>query len=225
MRHAGSDGPLAAGQPHDPGGCSGLVPGCSHLEKSPAPPYHSGQMEHRADCKHPQARVSGCRLTGSDVRHDTGNIRDESHMASPGRILLIEDDREISSTISGVLSAAGYDIITAPNGIEGRKLIEAEQPALVITDMMMPRMGGFPVLEFLRTLDSPPRVVMITANEGGRHKAYAEMRGVDAYLRKPFAMDVLIDTIERILSGEGAGTAAAKASPPKKRATRKKSSS
>ena len=76
-------------------------------------------------------------------------------------------------------------------------MVEASNPALVITDMMMPRMGGFPVLEFLRTLDDPPRVIMITANEGGRHKAYAEMLGVHDYLRKPFTMDVLLAAVER----------------------------
>ena len=79
-------------------------------------------------------------------------------------------------------------------------MVEASNPALVITDMMMPRMGGFPVLEFLRTLDDPPRVIMITANEGGRHKAYAEMLGVHDYLRKPFTMDVLLAAVERALA-------------------------
>jgi len=68
--------------------------------------------------------------------------------------------------------------------------------------MMMPRMGGFPVLEYLTELDSPPRVIMITANEGSRHKAYAEMLGVSDYLRKPFAMDVLLETIEKVLSSK-----------------------
>ncbi|MBD3672239.1 MAG: response regulator [Planctomycetaceae bacterium] len=117
-------------------------------------------------------------------------------------IVLIEDDREISSTMTTVLQNAGYTVDTAPNGIEGRKLIEDKNPDLVITDMMMPRMGGFPVLEFLTELDSPPRVIMITANEGSRHKAYAEMLGVSDYLRKPFAMDVLLETIEKVLSAE-----------------------
>ncbi len=117
----------------------------------------------------------------------------------PRRILLIEDDREISSTLSSVLDGAGYHVITASNGIDGQRLIEAEQPDLVITDMMMPRLGGFPVLEFLKTLANPPRVIMITANEGGRHKAYAEMLGVVDYLRKPFAMDVLLDSVRRAL--------------------------
>jgi DNA-binding response OmpR family regulator len=120
-------------------------------------------------------------------------------MAGEKSILLIEDDREIASTLQGVLQAAGYQVAVATNGIEGRRIIENDRPALVITDMMMPKMGGFPVLEYLRSLTSPPRVIMITANEGGRHKAYAEMLGVDEYLRKPFAMDVLLEAVERII--------------------------
>jgi DNA-binding response OmpR family regulator len=121
-------------------------------------------------------------------------------MADAKKIVLIEDDREISTTIHGVLQAAGYDVSVANNGIEGQNLIKTCSPDLVITDMMMPRMGGFPTLEFIKKMENPPRVIMITANEGGRHKAYAEMLGVDDYLRKPFAMDLLLDAISRILS-------------------------
>ena len=122
-------------------------------------------------------------------------------MAGAKKVLLIEDDREIQATLSGVLQAAGYDVRIAPNGIEGQKRVEEDRPDLIVTDMMMPRMGGFPVLEFLKTLKNAPPVIMITANEGGRHKAYAEMLGVDEYLRKPFAMDLLLETVERILGG------------------------
>jgi len=98
------------------------------------------------------------------------------------------------------LEASGYCVVSAVNGVEGKRLVEEHSPDLVITDMMMPKMGGFPIIEFLKTINDPPKVIMITANEGGRHKAYAEMLGVDDYLRKPFAMDVLIDSIERTLS-------------------------
>ena len=122
--------------------------------------------------------------------------------ASARKIVLIEDDRETATTLGGVLESAGYEVQHAINGIEGRKLVEACDPALVITDMMMPRMGGFPVLEFLRTLDDPPRVIMITANEGGRHKAYAEMLGVHDYLRKPFTMDILLDSVRQAVDGD-----------------------
>jgi DNA-binding response OmpR family regulator len=118
----------------------------------------------------------------------------------PAKVLLIEDDREIQSTLSGVLQAAGYDVRIAPNGIEGQKRIEEDRPDLIITDMMMPRMGGFPVLEYLKSLADPPPVIMITANEGGRHKAYAEMLGVSDYLRKPFAMDVMLEAVAKALA-------------------------
>lgn len=138
-------------------------------------------------------------------------------MSTAETILLIEDDREIATTIRSVLEAAGYNVGYAPNGKEGQRLIEELRPALVITDMMMPQLGGFPVLEFVRQLASPPKVIMITANEGGRHKAYAEMLGVVRYLRKPFAMDQLLEAIEQAL-GHGSPVDAA----PARRATRRK---
>jgi DNA-binding response OmpR family regulator len=139
-------------------------------------------------------------------------------MSAAETILLIEDDREIATTIRSVLEAAGYTVAYAVNGKEGQRLIEELRPALVITDMMMPQLGGFPVLEFVRQLADPPKVIMITANEGGRHKAYAEMLGVVRYLRKPFAMDQLLEAIEQAL-GRGSPV---DLTPPARRATRRK---
>jgi DNA-binding response OmpR family regulator len=148
------------------------------------------------------------------------------------KIVLIEDDREIQTTLRAVLEASGYRVFSASNGAEGQKLIQSENPDLIITDMMMPRMGGFPVLEYLRTLESAPPVIMITANEGGRHKAYAEMLGAVDYLRKPFAMDVLLETVRRALEAAAADPAANEesdsqeaaddSSPLRKRVARKK---
>ncbi len=131
-------------------------------------------------------------------------------------ILIIDDDREIASTIQSVLLHAGYRVFLASNGIEGQRQIETLRPDLVLTDMMMPKMGGFPVLEFLKTLPAPPKVIMMTANEGSRHKAYAEMLGVSDYLRKPFPMEVLLESARKALfpEAETKGTA--------KRATKKK---
>lgn len=146
-------------------------------------------------------------------------------MDAAKKIVLIEDDREISSTLTGVLESAGYDVHPANNGILGQKLINDKQPDLVITDMMMPKMGGFPVLEFLRDMENPPKVIMITANEGGRHKAYAEMLGVYDYLRKPFAMDLMLDTVASALAEsqkEAEKTPSKKGNPKLKRSTKKK---
>jgi len=139
------------------------------------------------------------------------------------KIVLIEDDREIQTTLRTVLESAGYRVSSASNGAEGQRLIQTENPDLIITDMMMPRMGGFPVLEYLRTLEDPPRVIMITANEGGRHKAYAEMLGAVDYLRKPFAMDVLLESVRKALEdGDEEGEDPAEKGPLRRRVTKKK---
>ena len=119
----------------------------------------------------------------------------------PGEtILVIEDDREVANTVQAVLKAAGYNVLSAANGHDGQLLVESRHPDLVVTDMMMPRIGGFPVLEHLGQMENSPAVIMMTANEGSRHKAYAEMLGVVDYLRKPFAMEVLLDSVKRTLS-------------------------
>jgi DNA-binding response OmpR family regulator len=117
------------------------------------------------------------------------------------RILLVDDDPEIVESMKLALEAKGYQILVARDGNQGLAMAERDDPDLVILDMMMPRRSGFLVLERLRrTRRVPMRVIMITANEGSRHKAYAEMLGVDDYIRKPFAMDRLLGSVDRLLA-------------------------
>ena len=116
------------------------------------------------------------------------------------RILLVDDDAEIIEALRLALESNGYEILVARDGNQGLALVEREDPDLVILDMMMPKRSGFLVLERLkRNRDGQQRIIMITANEGSRHKAYAEMLGVDDYLRKPFPMDRLITSVKRLL--------------------------
>jgi DNA-binding response OmpR family regulator len=117
------------------------------------------------------------------------------------RVLLVDDDPEIIDAIRYALEAKGFQIFIARDGNQGLAMAEREDPDLVILDMMMPKRSGFLVLEKLRrTREVPVKVIMITANEGARHKAYAEMLGVDDYIRKPFAMDKLVDAVQRLLA-------------------------
>jgi DNA-binding response OmpR family regulator len=117
------------------------------------------------------------------------------------RILLVDDDSEIVESMRTVLETRGYEILVARDGNQGLVMAESEEPDLVVLDMMMPKRSGFLVLEKLRrSRPDPMRVIMITANEGSRHKAYAEMLGVDDYIRKPFAMDRLLESVDRLLS-------------------------
>jgi len=123
-------------------------------------------------------------------------------MADSKVILVVDDDLELSDGLRAVLEKKGYRVFQARDGQQGKQLVYQHRPDLVILDMMMPRMGGYPVLEHFKGKTDAPPIIMITANEGSRHKAYAEYLGVIDYIRKPFAMERLLEAIERGLSGE-----------------------
>lgn len=118
----------------------------------------------------------------------------------PGKtVLLVDDDADILSAMQTVIERQGYRVLTASDGNLGLAVAEREAPALVIVDMMMPRKSGFLVLEKLKSRpDGGPRVIMVTANEGSRHRAYAEILGVDDYIRKPFEMSRLLESVQRL---------------------------
>jgi DNA-binding response OmpR family regulator len=119
---------------------------------------------------------------------------------NPSRtILFVDDDPDIVAAMTTVFARLGYRVITAADGSEGIAVAEREKPDVVVVDMMMPKKSGFLVLEQLkRQPEAAPRVVMITANEGGRHRAYAEALGADDYLRKPFGMEQLVARVEQL---------------------------
>jgi DNA-binding response OmpR family regulator len=126
---------------------------------------------------------------------------EDAEKSGKKRVLLVDDDPEIIDALRYALNAKGIETLIARDGNQGLAMAEREDPDLVILDMMMPKRSGFLVLEKLRrTHPIPVRVIMITANEGSRHKAYAEMLGVDDYIRKPFGMDRLLDSVARLLA-------------------------
>jgi DNA-binding response OmpR family regulator len=123
-------------------------------------------------------------------------------MAEPKTILIIDDDRELVDGLRFVLEREGFQVLTAHDGHQGKNTVYNKKPDLVILDMMMPRMGGYPVLEHFKDKPDAPPFIMMTANEGSRHKMYAELLGVVDYLRKPFATEKLLDTVHRVLGAE-----------------------
>jgi DNA-binding response OmpR family regulator len=123
-------------------------------------------------------------------------------MAATKTILIVDDDQDLVDGLRAVLERHGFRVIRASDGHQGKAAIYNQRPDLVILDMMMPRMGGYPVLEHFRDKPDAPPIIMITANEGSRHKAYAEYLGVVDYIRKPFAMERLLETVNRVLRPE-----------------------
>ncbi len=120
-------------------------------------------------------------------------------MSETKTILIVDDDRELVDGLRTLLERQGYRVIWAHDGVQGKNTIAAQKPDLVILDMMMHRMGGYPVLEHFKNQPDAPPFIMITANEGSRHKAYAEYLGVVDYIRKPFATEKLLESIARAL--------------------------
>ena len=120
-------------------------------------------------------------------------------MAGTRTVLVVDDDQEIRRAVATVIERKGYRVLTAGDGQAGLALAEREAPDLVVVDMMVPHQSGFLVLQKLKGRpDGGPRVIMITANEGSRHRAYAEILGVDDYIRKPFDMSRLLESVQRL---------------------------
>ncbi len=117
------------------------------------------------------------------------------------RVLIVDDDQEIIDSVTYALQTEGYTVEVARDGNEGIAKAETQPPDLLILDMMMPKRSGFLVLEHLNRNQRPPfRVIMMTGNEGSRHQMYAEMLGVDDYIRKPFPMERLLESVRKQLA-------------------------
>src|SRR5262245_51962950 len=136
-------------------------------------------------------------------------------MAEQKLILIVDDDYELSDGIRAVLENQGHKVLQARDGQQGKQLVYNHRPDLVILDMMMPRMGGYPVLEHFKGKTDAPPISMITANEGSRHKAYAEFLGVVDYIRKPFAMERLLEAVDKGLGTQSPAKEATKEEKPK----------
>ena len=119
------------------------------------------------------------------------------------RILLVDDDNDILTSMQAAFEPTGAVIETASNGNKAVELAERNNPDLVVLDMMLPGRSGFLVLEKIKSKkpkNAKPFVIMITGNTGGRHKMYAETLGVSEYFNKPVKMDKLIATAEKLLA-------------------------
>lgn len=113
-------------------------------------------------------------------------------------VLIVDDDEDILSSMEIAVRAEGARINTATDGNAAVRAVQGDPPDAVVLDMMLPKRSGFLVLEKIMELEDPPVVVMVTANQGKRHQAYAEAIGVHAYLNKPVPLERLIDTLVRL---------------------------
>lgn len=115
------------------------------------------------------------------------------------RVLIVDDDRDVLESMTAAFRAEGAETLAAADGNTAVHLCQEEEPDVVILDMMLPGRSGFLALEKIKGNEDSPLVVMVTANEGKRHQAYAESLGVDAYLLKPVPLERLIATVDELI--------------------------
>ena len=113
------------------------------------------------------------------------------------RILLVDDEERVLNFLRSKLKVAGYEVLTASNGHDALEGAQAQEPDLIVLDILMPRMDGFDTLKELRRFSSVP-VIILSARRDDIDKIKGLSLGADDYLAKPFNPDELVARIESV---------------------------
>ena len=119
------------------------------------------------------------------------------------RVLIVDDDLDVLESIDAAFQSEGALTALAMDGAEAVKICQDDPPDLVILDMMLPKRSGFLAVEKIKGREDSPVVIMVTANEGRRHQAYAESLGVDKYMLKPVPLERLLAAAVELLKARG----------------------
>lgn len=114
------------------------------------------------------------------------------------RVLIVEDDGDIAELLAVWLGEAGYEAVCAADGLEALDAFSAGAFDLVLLDLMLPKLDGFGVCEWLRKRSSVP-VIMLTALDGEAEQLKGYDLQIDDYVTKPFSMPVLLRKVAAVL--------------------------
>ncbi len=112
-------------------------------------------------------------------------------------VLVVDDEPRIVKFLTLRLKASGYEVLTACNGWEALEAVQAQEPDLVVLDVVMPGMDGFETLKRVRAVSAVP-VIILSAKEANTDKVRGLELGADDYLAKPFSPDELVARIEAV---------------------------
>ena len=133
------------------------------------------------------------------------------------KVLLVEDDNNLREIYQARLAAEGYDIVAAQDGEEALVSAKKEHPDLIISDVMMPRISGFEMLDILRNTDElkNTKVIMLTALGQAEDQSRANSLGADKYLVKSqVTLEDIVKSAQELLSGIDEATAQVVPAPP-----------
>src|SRR4051794_20489954 len=134
------------------------------------------------------------------------------------KIALVDDDRNILTSVSLTLEAEGYNVSTYTDGASGLEGLTADRPDLAILDIKMPRMDGMELLRRLRQKSDLP-VIFLTSKDEEIDELFGLKMGADDFIKKPFSQRLLVERVKSILRRaaprDGTPGAAADAQPGK----------
>ena len=117
------------------------------------------------------------------------------------KVLVVDDEPNIQMIMSSRLAALGYEVLIAKDGQEGLNLARSESPDIILLDLMLPKLDGYKVcrmIKFDKAFEHIP-VIIFSAKGSDADKKLAEQVGADAYMVKPFDMNLFTQTIQRLL--------------------------
>lgn len=131
------------------------------------------------------------------------------------RLLVVDDERDFVDIVSERLGAKGFDILRAFDGREGFEKARTEKPDLIILDVVMPEMNGYDVCKSLKLDESFKHIpiIMLTMRFEPNDIMFGKSVGADAYLPKPLELELLLHTVNMLLSAKRR-QAERRASPP-----------
>lgn len=130
------------------------------------------------------------------------------------KILAVDDDPDIRDALTMILESQGYEVVTAQDGIEALANLKAENPDLMILDLLMPKMDGWAVCKELQDprwakYRGIPILILTSVREEASRRRYELETGleldVDDYVEKPFNPDILLERVGRLVGKKGKG--------------------
>ena len=107
------------------------------------------------------------------------------------RILVVDDERQITRMLRTALQSSGYEVATAQDGLEALERIKEQAPDLIITDLAMPELNGVELTQNVRRLSETP-IIVLSVRDSDAMKVRALDVGADDYITKPFSMPELL---------------------------------
>ena len=119
-------------------------------------------------------------------------------------VLIVDDERLLVRTLSTVLREAGYRTLTAASGEQAERCLGTEAATdVVVLDNRLPKKSGLDVLRYIREMDLPCRVILMTAYDSRDVKQEAERLRVDRYVLKPFDLPYMVSAIAELMAPGG----------------------